>query len=885
MRRARLTVLCTSVLLVLASCATPAGRTAGVRAGVSRATYERTVDELLPDLGAADTAAREHAHQALERLCLSVGDPQVEQDRALLCAVICERLEPTTALPARLWMLRQLEHIGRAECVPTLAGLLYGQDPQLREAARRALQCNPTGDAREVLRVALDAAEDEPRQVALAAALGARGDLDEPARSALRVLFFRGSEPAAEAGLAALGHDGSPEAAFFLQTLWRDGPNEVRAIMGGHGESATDWRPAVAAALLRCADRLLADGHTGLADQIFATLHGPLQDAQTRWIALRGLMRTRGPAMLPELLAIVADEAADPSQRREAAALLVEVPGPLAATMIAQRTTAGTPAAQALLLGALADRGDAPGRTVALSLASAASPEVRAAALQALQKLGDRTAVRVLVQAAAETEGAVRDAARASLARLAATGADEELLTGLQTAAPGERVEIVRALQARSCQMAIPMLLAEAGRGEDEVRSAAFDALGELAKPAQATQLVELLVRATGDSVGAAAENAVVAVLNRITDEAERARPLLLAWDAAPAGARPALVRALGRIGGPPALDLIRTARHSQDEAVMDAAVRALAKWPTDEVLDDLWGLAKHSPDKSHRVLALQGYARLLALPGTRSAAETLARYQTAMSLAERPEEKQLVLAGVAKVAHLDALHFAQQYLGDEALRAEAEAAVVAAARLVFGEHRADALTALEAVAATTAQDANREAAHKALDELRRTAGHITTWQVAGPYFEIAGGWNAAFETAYPPESAGASGVAWQPLAVTNTKEPWVFDLTKAYPGNDRCVYVRAFVWSASQQPAQLQVGSDDGVRAWVNGQLVHEFKGIRIHAAFQDHVPITLQAGWNTVLLKVVQGAGWWGFSGSVSGPDGTPLEGLKVQSEPPAT
>ncbi|MFW6162569.1 MAG: NPCBM/NEW2 domain-containing protein [Planctomycetota bacterium] len=61
--------------------------------------------------------------------------------------------------------------------------------------------------------------------------------------------------------------------------------------------------------------------------------------------------------------------------------------------------------------------------------------------------------------------------------------------------------------------------------------------------------------------------------------------------------------------------------------------------------------------------------------------------------------------------------------------------------------------------------------------------------------------------------------------------------------------------------PAVLAVGSDDGVRIWLNGSLVHDplvGRGIRPD---DDVVSVELTEGTNHLLVKVEQGSGGWGF------------------------
>jgi len=73
--------------------------------------------------------------------------------------------------------------------------------------------------------------------------------------------------------------------------------------------------------------------------------------------------------------------------------------------------------------------------------------------------------------------------------------------------------------------------------------------------------------------------------------------------------------------------------------------------------------------------------------------------------------------------------------------------------------------------------------------------------------------------------------------------------------------------------PAVLRLGSDDGVRAWVNGELVHENLVDRGLALDQDQAPVQLKSGRNTLLLEITQGAGGWAYCARLTAPGGAPL------------
>lgn len=865
MRRAFFAAQILAIVVGLTSCGPKTTGPSARAPAASRAVTEAMVDRLIPGMGAASIPEREKPQQEFEQYGFFVGQPGREPERTVLCEVVCTRLGSQTAKPARVWMLRQIERIGRDESVPALTKLLDDSDGEIRDLARRALQNNPAAAAGAALRAALTRAKTPDWRVALINALGARRD--EACVAELAKLAGGPDRATATAAIAALGDIGNAEAVAALAWAWKDGPAELREV--------------TAVARLRCAERLAAHGQTEAASRIFEETYASDLPLQVRMGGLRGLATTRGEQVFPALLKIITDESADAELRAVAADLAADIPGAMVTAALAQPLPNASKAAQVLLVRALAERGDATARPVVASLLKSESADVRIAALRALQALGDRTSAVQLAQAAAGAEGAERDAARLSLARLRGPGVDEAMLGSIRGSDAAVRVELIRGLTARRCKAALPLFFEQADEADEAVRIAALAGLGELAGDYDAPGLVRLLAKAEPEAVRTAAEDATVAVCNRAADLEQRATPVLAVWASATPAVRATLVHVLGRVGGTAALEKIRAASRVEDADLVDAAVRALANWPKADVLDDLLDLAQHGDSNTHRVLALKGYVRLVGLPSERDSLATLEMYKTAMSLTQRPDEQKAVLAVLAGVPRLEAMQMAQRYLTDEGLKAEAESAVVAIAARIGPVQRAEARTALEVVMSQTANKGTRERAQKALDTLRKSEGAIATWLVSGPYFEEGLRWEQLLDRSFGPEQPRRKDVVWQPMKITDEQQPWVFDLSKIDAGTDRCVYVRSAIWSEKQQPAQLEVGSDDAVKVWLNGRLVHQVTSVRSHNPLQDKVAVTLDAGWNTLLLKVVQATGGWGFSAAVSSPDGKPLPGLKFQAE----
>jgi len=137
--------------------------------------------------------------------------------------------------------------------------------------------------------------------------------------------------------------------------------------------------------------------------------------------------------------------------------------------------------------------------------------------------------------------------------------------------------------------------------------------------------------------------------------------------------------------------------------------------------------------------------------------------------------------------------------------------------------------------------------------------------------------------TAFLPEqNPDDPGIAWKPLATGgNPAQPWLLDLAKAIGGEDRAGYLTTFVFSPRQRRARLELGSDDSLKVWLNGRRIHANPVWRGVAPGDDVVPITLQEGWNHLLLKVVQGAADWGACARLVTPEGTRLDGTRVSAE----
>jgi len=64
---------------------------------------------------------------------------------------------------------------------------------------------------------------------------------------------------------------------------------------------------------------------------------------------------------------------------------------------------------------------------------------------------------------------------------------------------------------------------------------------------------------------------------------------------------------------------------------------------------------------------------------------------------------------------------------------------------------------------------------------------------------------------------------------------------------------------TSAQNHVTMQVGSDDAIKVWLNGEVVHNNPVDRPAVGFQDAFPVNLRQGDNLLLVKVSERAGGW--------------------------
>jgi hypothetical protein len=183
-----------------------------------------------------------------------------------------------------------------------------------------------------------------------------------------------------------------------------------------------------------------------------------------------------------------------------------------------------------------------------------------------------------------------------------------------------------------------------------------------------------------------------------------------------------------------------------------------------------------------------------------------------------------------------------------------------------------------QTVADLTAERTRREGMETLFEGLwqKHRRSYVRNWQLVGPFAfpEVSGGAIAPAKLDLEGGYEGKVGrVRWK--VHESDSDRINLDQFFSYREAAVCDGARG-VYSDIAQPAKFSIGSDDGIVVWLNGEKVHENLVQRAGSPGQDRADVSLNRGWNEVLVRVDnQGSGEWNLHFEVlQGHDSKPLK-----------
>lgn len=176
--------------------------------------------------------------------------------------------------------------------------------------------------------------------------------------------------------------------------------------------------------------------------------------------------------------------------------------------------------------------------------------------------------------------------------------------------------------------------------------------------------------------------------------------------------------------------------------------------------------------------------------------------------------------------------------------------------------------------------------------------GAVRDWLIAGPYaqtapteclpadadfFDDVGVPQPEIGDPAGERSPGGAQNWWRSHADSDALLDFTSFLTASAP---RAVYAYAWVFAPSARSALLRLGSDDGVRVWLNETEIFARGTCRGASPDADTVEIELLEGANRLLFKVQDNGGGWGLYARFVDSEGAPMTDLRAgrSSDPDA-
>ena len=163
------------------------------------------------------------------------------------------------------------------------------------------------------------------------------------------------------------------------------------------------------------------------------------------------------------------------------------------------------------------------------------------------------------------------------------------------------------------------------------------------------------------------------------------------------------------------------------------------------------------------------------------------------------------------------------------------------------------------------------ETAGKEKDDETEKGKFITDWFLLGPFytqrshdlgqdFLLEQGGEANIQPNQEQEFRNSKNQPLRWRSISTKKE--IINLEREIGRfDDVTAYAFTEIESDQDQYVEFGLGSDDSVKVWINGYVVHQYeegRGVKID---QDRFIVKLNSGKNRCLIKISQGMGGWGF------------------------
>ena len=618
------------------------------------------------------------------------------------------------------------------------------------------------------------------------------------------------------------------------------------------------WRPAFNV-LADFANEVSVPGREEDRKAVASCLMTLISPAQTEAVRIRGLRLL--PLVIPtgfdiSPLVTLLD---DPNLQEKARAALQEMGTVEARAALRSYLSKATPDFACALLDSLGQLHDGSSIEAILEMVGHQQPKVRAAAARALSWTGDPKMIKAIEQVLDAADDATRrDAADAALRMADAL------------AAKADQRSLAYDLYHRLLDTVDSTVL----------RSAAIVGLGKSGDEKAVPEILAIIKKDNGREY----ESAALAAFGALRDPAAH-QAMLDAYPSLPADMRMGMLSVFGRKGDTLFTNLLLEVARNGEQEQRQAALNALVDSRMPEAMTGLSEMASKvtGDDKTAILAAMKQFAEDFRQRNDR--VRTGQAFMSLYQAADSVDLRRFALEGIKQYPGREVIGLVKKAVETPELSDLATNVLATLTRdaadagrnqeadelIAFLTSRVKTTDALkELIAVVRTRHKNEEMAPK--------LGFIMSWKLVGPF-----PWSSdqAFrkinvnEPNVDPQAKyriGDKDVGW--ITHKSRDAAGIVDLLGVFGRqNNVTCYALAEIEVTEATDAFVFMGSDDGIKLWVNGDAVHENNVGRGLDIDQDRVAVKLKAGKNVFLAEITQSVLGWSFCIRVAKPDHTPM------------
>ena len=613
--------------------------------------------------GKGSNASVDYALSGLSNFVMAKG---LESDRLAVSKAYMKALEMTSERETRAFILRQLQMVGKDECVETIAGYLH--DKELGGPAARVLSAVGSDASGKALVAALKQRTGTPesqKSIIMAIAESKVDGAEEILRSMLgssdpdmqKVVLYALSQVGTEASLKDLAN----AAAAVGYQMERTGANEAYIIL--IKRLAADASTKVVAEkaandLMKKATKANQNHSREAALQIQLAL------SENPTKLLTKAMKDPSKKYRNAALAF-ASAHADNAMYIELGKLIPKGNTELKVDLINWFGREAKCPKKHDMVRDLEVRFDLPFSLLLTQQLNDKEYVVKEAAVWTMLKIGDKSYIPTLANLLTNSDKQIVLLAQDALYSYPGD-IDDAVAKSIANATDDGKVAALELLARRKATTKINTVLDQVDNGSAAVKKAAYTALKDVVGEGDLTNMCGRLETASADNV-AALQDAVISSLSSMSTVKQVetiTRRMYQAGDK-----KYLYYKVLASTGDTKALDLIEKGYAESTGVAKDAAFEALLAWNTIESADVLFAISKEKGTNTEAgKKALNRYVQLVSNPAL-TGENRLIRLRKAMEIAKADEQRVAIMKQIEKTGTFLAVMYAGEFLDDKPVR------------------------------------------------------------------------------------------------------------------------------------------------------------------------------------------------------------------------